>query len=75
MRDLSVAPLGVFAVGAFGALCAIVMGVGAVAIFAELGNTWTHYFFLEQTVATATPVTTTLLAVAVVTGLLAAATS
>lgn len=72
MRNRSVNPLATVAVAAFGALCVVGIGIGVVAMVAELGNTWSHYFFLEQTVATATPVTATLFGAAIVAGLLAA---
>lgn len=75
MRDRSVNPLGAFTVSAFGALCVVGIGIGVVAILAELGNTWSYYFFLEQTVAMATPITATLFGAAIVAGLLAAATT
>lgn len=75
MRDRSVDPLGALTVSAFGTLCVIVMGVGTVALFAELMNTWSYYFLLEQAVATATPVAATLLGAAIVVGLIAAATT
>lgn len=75
MRDRTVNPLGAFAVTAFGALCVVGISVGAVAVVAELGNTWSHYFFLEQTVAMATPISATLFGAAIVAGLFAAATT
>lgn len=75
MRDPNIDPLGAFAVSAFGALCVVGMGIGVVAMIAELGNTWSHYFFLEQTVATATPVSATLFGAAIVAGVLAATTT
>ena len=59
----------VLALGVFGALALVVLGVGAVAMVAEFVNTWTYYFLLERTVALATPVTTALLALAVLVGL------
>lgn len=75
MRDSTLNPLGAFAVSAFGALCVVGIGIGVVAMFAELGNTWSHYFLLEQVVATATPFTATLFGAAIVSGVIAAVTT
>lgn len=57
-------------------LCLLVVaGVGAVALGAELLNTWNHYFLMETTIAAATPVATGLLGVAVLSGIGAVATT
>ena len=69
LRGLAGDRYAVLALGVFGALGLVVLGVGAVAMVAELGNTWTYYFMLERTVALATPVTTALLALALLVGL------
>ncbi|SEP13837.1 hypothetical protein SAMN04487948_11631 [Halogranum amylolyticum] len=59
----------VVAVAVFGALCFVVLGVGAVATAAELTSNWDHYFLMERTVAFATPVATGLLGGALLVGL------
>ena len=46
------------------ALAVLVAAVGAVAVGAELLNTWEHYFLMERTIAAATPVAGALLALA-----------
>lgn len=51
-----------------GALTLVVIGVGAVAMAAELLNTWDYYFLMERTVAAATGVVLALLAAAVLVG-------
>lgn len=49
---------------AAGALLLVVAGVGAVAVGAELLNTWGHYFLMERAIAAATPLAGVLLGVA-----------
>ena len=44
------------------ALCLVVAAVGVVAFVAELHATWTWYFRMERTIATATPLAMWLLA-------------
>jgi hypothetical protein len=46
------------------ALAVVVAGVGAVALGAELLNTWSHYFLMERTITAATPIAGVLLALA-----------
>lgn len=46
------------------ALAVLVAGVGAVALGAELLNTWGHYFLMERAITAATPVAGVLLALA-----------
>jgi hypothetical protein len=46
------------------ALAGVVAGVGAVALGAELLNTWGHYFLMERTITAATPVAGVLLVLA-----------
>lgn len=46
------------------ALAVVVAGVGAVALGAELLNTWSHYFLMERTITAATPVAGALLGLA-----------
>ncbi len=46
------------------ALAVVVAGVGAVALGAELLNTWSHYFLMERTITAATPVAGILLVLA-----------
>lgn len=72
MRERTSRLAGTVAISACGMCCIVVMGVGAVAIAAEFAGTWSHYFILEQTVATVTPLSMGLLALAIVTGLVAA---
>lgn len=62
-------PFAVVALGVFGALCLVVLGVGAVALVAEFVNTWEYYFMMEQAVAFATPVTKALAVAAFLVGL------
>lgn len=49
----------------FGALCLLVIGVGAVSFVAELYQTWTWYFRMEEVIATATPVAIALLGITI----------
>ncbi|MFC6939813.1 hypothetical protein ACFQE8_07510 [Salinirubellus sp. GCM10025818] len=51
------------------ALVVVVAGVGAVAVGAELLNTWGHYFLMERTITAATPVAGALLGLVVLGGL------
>lgn len=48
----------------FAGLCLVVAVVGAVAVLAELQNTWRWYFRMEQTIALATPIVLGLLGLA-----------
>lgn len=66
---------GALAVTSFGTACALVIGLGGVAMVAEFTKVWSYYFLLEQAIATATPYVTALLGVAVVTGLVGAITA
>ena len=50
-------------VAAFGALCLVVFGVGAIALLAESQRTWQWYFRMEQVIAAGTPVVVALLGV------------
>jgi hypothetical protein len=50
-------------VAAFGVLCLVVLGVGAVALLAESQRTWEWYFRMEQVIAAGTPVVVALLGV------------
>lgn len=49
---------------AAGALLVVVAGVGAVAVGAELLDTWGHYFLMERAIAAATPLAGVLLGLA-----------
>jgi len=49
---------------AAGALLVVVAGVGAVAVGAELLDTWGHYFLMERTITAATPLAGVLLGLA-----------
>ncbi|PSQ11950.1 hypothetical protein BRC93_03400 [Halobacteriales archaeon QS_5_70_15] len=51
------------------ALAVLVAAVGAVAVAAELGNTWGDYFLMERTIAAATPVAGVLLGLTLLGGL------
>lgn len=62
-------PFGALAVVVAGALCLVVAGVGAVAIWAEFVHTWRSFFLMEQVMSMAAPATTLLLAAIIVTGL------
>jgi hypothetical protein len=53
------------AVASVGALCLLVAGVGAVAVYAESQGTWGWYFQMEQAIAFATPLSIWLLGAAV----------
>ena len=75
LGDLAGDRFTVLVVIVFGALGAVVAGVGAVAMAAEFGNTWSYYFLFEQSVALATPVATALLLAALAVGVLAVARS
>lgn len=63
-RSLVARIVRVAAVASVGALCLLVAGVGAVAVFAESYATWNWYFVMEQSIALATPVTMWLLGAA-----------
>lgn len=45
------------AVAAVLLVAVVVAAVGAVAVVAELNETWTWYFFMERTITVATPLT------------------
>jgi len=51
------------------ALAVLVAAVGAVAVGAELLNTWGHYFLMERAIAAATPVAGVLLGLSLLGGL------
>lgn len=68
-------PVGTLAVGVAVALCLVVAGVGAVAIWAEFEHTWRSFFVMEQVMALAAPAATLLLVGVIVTGLGAVATA
>lgn len=61
-------PFTVVTVCVVGAFCLVVLGVGTVAMAAELLNDWDHYFLMERAVAVATPVATVLLGGALLLG-------
>lgn len=52
----------------FGALAALLVAVGVVAVVAEWRGDWRSYLVMEQAVATVTPVATVLAAVALLSG-------
>ncbi len=56
----------VAALASVGALCLLVAGVGAVAVFAESYATWDWYFVMEKAIALATPAAMWLLGAALV---------
>lgn len=56
--------LGSLTLVAAAALGVLVAGVGAVALGAELLNTWGDYFLMERTITAATPVAGVLLGIA-----------
>ncbi len=60
--------LSIAATLSFGALAAVLAGVGVVAVVAEWRGDWGSYFFMERTVAAATPVATVLAVVALLAG-------
>lgn len=62
-------PFGALGVAVAVALCLVVGGVGAVAVWAEFEHTWRSFFVMEQVMAMAAPATTLLLAAVVVAGL------
>lgn len=43
-------------VASVGTLCLLVAAAGAVGVWARLNNTWEHFFLMEQTFATLTPI-------------------
>ena len=61
--------LGSLTVLAAVALMLVVGGIGAVAVGAELLNTWGHYFLMERAITTATPVAGVLLVLTLLGGL------
>lgn len=65
--------LGAVTVATVGLLGLVVSGVGVVAVFAELVNTWDYYFLMERAVAVASPVATVLAGLTVLTGFAAVA--
>lgn len=71
MRE-GIRPLGLLAVASVGTLLLVVIGAGAIAVWAQLNNTWRHFFLMEQTFATLTPIVLGIAAVAVLTSLAAA---
>lgn len=62
-------PFGALAVTAAVALCVVVAGVGAIAVWAEFEHSWRSFFVMEQVMAMAAPVTKLLLAAVLLTGL------
>ncbi|MFC4246996.1 hypothetical protein ACFOZ7_08285 [Natribaculum luteum] len=64
-------PFGLLAVASLGALFLLVAGAGAIAVWASLNDTWRHFFLMEQTFATLTPIVLGVAAVAVITSLAA----
>lgn len=56
------------AASVYGALGLVVIGVGAVALAAEMANRWEYYFLMEEVVATATPPVVGLLVAAFLVG-------
>lgn len=63
-RDRTGGRLGSATLVAAAALVVVVAGVGAVAVGAELLNTWSDYFLMERTITAATPVAGVLLGLA-----------
>lgn len=63
-RDRTGGRMGSATLVATGALVVVVAGVGAVAVGAELLNTWGHYFLMERAIAAATPLAGVLLGLA-----------
>lgn len=64
-------PLGMLAVVAVGTLVLLVAGSGAIAVWAQLNNTWRHFFLMEQTFSTLTPIVIGVAVIAVITSLAA----
>lgn len=56
-----------------GGLVVLVAGVGAVAVFAELAGTWSHYFLMERAIEAAALPTLALFGAALLVGLVAVA--
>ncbi|MFW5918465.1 MAG: hypothetical protein ACOCR0_03175 [Haloferacaceae archaeon] len=67
MRELrSVGWYRLLTVVSVGTLCLLVAGAGAIAVWARLNNTWEHFFLMEETFATLTPIVVVVGAVALV---------
>lgn len=58
-----------FTVVTVGALCLLVAGLGSVAVWAQFNNTWEHFFLMEQTFATVTPIVVAVGAIALLASL------
>lgn len=54
------------AVVAVSLVCLVVAAVGAIAVVAELNETWGWYFLMERTITLATPLTLALVGLSVV---------
>lgn len=65
MRE-TVRPLGLLAVASVGALVLLVVGAGAVAVWAQLSGSWRHFFLMERTFAALTPIVLGVAALAVI---------
>lgn len=46
----------ILTVVSMGTLCLLVVTAGAVAVWAQLYNSWEHFFLMERTFATITPI-------------------
>jgi hypothetical protein len=53
-------------VASVGVLCLLVGAAGAVGVWARLNNTWEHFFLMEQTFATLTPIVVVIGAIALI---------
>lgn len=65
MRErLPTDPPRAIALASVSVLCLLVAGAGAFAVIAQLSNTWTYFFYMEQLFATLTPVVVIVAAIA-----------
>lgn len=68
-EDLSAGWYRGFTVATVGALYLLVAGAGSVAVWAQFNNTWEHFFLMEQTFATVTPIVVAVGAIALLASL------